>query len=121
MVRAVVQHGGQAHHRVARQGAPLDALPQALFHRGEEALGHRAAHNPLAEFQAFAVAGGELDPNVAELAVAAGLLLVPALDLYGFTDGLAVGDLGFLQGDIHAELALQLGDSHVQVLLAQAA
>ena len=120
VVRAVVQHGGQAHHRIARQGALLDALPQALLHGGEEALGHRAAHHALAEFQALAVAGGELDPHVAELAVAAGLLLVPALDLHSLADGLPVGDLGFLQGDVYAELGLQLGDGHVQVLLAQA-
>ena len=45
---------------------------------------------------------------------------MPALDLHGLANGLTVGDLGFLQGDVYAELGLQLGDGHVQVLLAQA-
>ncbi len=121
MIRTIVQHGGQAHYRISCQRPLQNTFPQALFHRREEALGNRAAHHALAEFQAVAVAGGEFDPHIAELAVAAGLLLMAALYLHHLTNGFPVGNLGRFQGDLHAELRLQLGNGHIQVLLTQAA
>ena len=39
--------------------------------------------------------------------------------LAGLADGLAVGDAGCFQADLHAELVLQLGLDDIQVLLAQ--
>ena len=51
----------------------------------------------------------------------AGLLLVASLLLAGLADRLTVGDAGSFQTDLHAELVLQLGLDHVQMLLAQAA
>ena len=51
----------------------------------------------------------------------AGLLLVAALFLASLADGLAIGNAGSFQTDLHAELVLQLGLDHVQMLLAQAA
>ena len=53
--------------------------------------------------------------------MAAGLLLMTALLLAGLPDGLAVGDAGSLQADLDAELVLQLGLDHIQMLLAQTA
>ena len=44
-----------------------------------------------------------------------------ALLLAGLADGLAVGDTRSLEADLHAELILQLGLDHVEVLLAQTA
>ena len=44
-----------------------------------------------------------------------------ALLLAGLADGLTVGDAGCFQTDLHAELVLQLGLHHVQMLLTQTA
>ena len=44
-----------------------------------------------------------------------------SLLLAGLADGLAVGDAGSFQTDLHAELVLQLGLDHIQMLLAQTA
>ena len=62
----------------------------------------------------------EANPDVAELAAAAGLLLVTAVSLYLLLDLLPVGDLRRIQHGVHAEAALQLGDQHVQLLIAGA-
>ena len=121
MVAAVQQGGLQANHRVARQHTVFGCLAQALFHRGEVVLGHAAAKHLLLEDQLFAVAGLELDPHVTELAVAAGLLFVAALRLALLANGFPVSHSGHGQIHIHAELRLQLGNHHIQMLLAQAA
>ena len=120
MVAAVQQSGFQAHHRIAGQHAVGSGLAQALFHCGEEVLGHAAAEYLLLEYQLFAVAGLELDPHIAELAVAAGLFLVTALGLELLADGFAVGDPGRGQLHLDAEFGLQAGADHIQMLLAQA-
>ena len=60
------------------------------------------------------------DLAVAELAVAAGLLLVAAVRLGGRRDRLAVGDPRRLQVHLDAEAALQLGDRDLDVELALA-
>ncbi len=120
MVGAVVQRGAQAHHGVAGERAVPDAVAQALLHGGEKVPGHRAAHHALAELQRLAAARLKLDPHVAVLPVPAGLLLVLALDLHLFADGLAVGHARGLQRDFDAELLLEPRGNHVQVLLPQA-
>ena len=61
-----------------------------------------------------------LDPAIAELAVAAGLLLVAALDVGVSADGLAVRNLGRLQGDVHAVALLQAADHDFHMLLSGA-
>ena len=62
----------------------------------------------------------DLDLAVAELAVAAGLLLVAAVRFRGRLDRLAIRDARRLQVDVDAEPALQLGDRHLDVQLALA-
>jgi hypothetical protein len=121
VVAAVQQGSFQADHRVACQHALFGSQTHALFHSGEEVLGHAAAEHLLLKHHLLAVAGLEVDDNVTELAVAAGLLLMASLLLARLADGLAVGDAGSFQTDLHTELVLQLGLDHVQMLLTQAA
>ena len=70
---------------------------------------------------ALALDGLELDPDVAELAVAASLLLVAALRLAALADGLTVRHARILECDLDAELILQLGQRDLQMLGAQTA
>ena len=111
------------YHRIARPAGHAGCTPAGPFPpRGRSPLGTEPPTTRSRKFQSLAVAGLELDPHIAELAVAAGLLLVTALDLHLFADGLTVGRRwGSSRVDLHAELALQLGDHHIQMLLAQAA
>lgn len=120
VVGAVVQRGLEANDRVARERPLRDTVAQALFHGGEEALRHRAAHDALGKLEAVRIARGELDPNVAELAVAAGLFLVAALHGDRLADCLAVRHARATQRDVHAEFRFELRDDHVEVLLAHA-
>ena len=109
MIAAVVELGAQARHREARQNALDEVLAQALFDRRNEVARHRAADDCIDELEIRArLGGGELNPHVAELAVAAALLLVAALHLNRLADGLAVGNLRVLEHGFRAELALQL-------------
>ena len=121
VVAAVQQGGFQADHGITGQHALLRGKADALFNSREEVLRHAAAEHLLFEDDLFAVAGLEVDDDIAELAVAAGLLLMTALLLAGLADGLAVGDTRSLEADLHAELILQLGLDHVEVLLTQTA
>ena len=57
---------------------------------------------------------------VAELAVAAGLFFVAALGFGAGADGLAVGDLGGLEGDFGVVALLEAGDDGFDVGLAGA-
>ena len=96
---------------IARQHALGRRLADALLDAREEALGDGAADDLVGELDAAAGVRLELDPDVAEHAVAAGLLLVPAVGLGRAADRLAVGDRGRAGHDRRAELALEaLGD-----------
>ena len=120
MIGAVVQGGFQVHHRVAGQHTVNHGLPHALLHGGEVVLGHRTAHDLLAELELLGVARLKAHPHVAELAVAAGLLLVAALHLHLLADLLAVGHPGLGELGVHAEAALQPGENHVHLHVAGA-
>ena len=113
VIGTIVQGGLQVHYRVTGQHTVLHSLPQALLHGGEVVLGHSAAHDFLAELHLFLVAGLEADPYIAELAVAAGLLLVAALDLHLLADLLTVGNTRSRELGVHAEAALQTGHQHI--------
>ena len=119
MIASVVQHGLQVHHGVARQGTVDAGLPQTLLHCGEEVLGHGAAEDLLGKDHLLLLRVGlEADPHVAELAGAAGLLLVAALLLHGLADLLTIGYTGGLQLGLHVEAALQLGHQHIHLDIA---
>src|SRR4029079_19072927 len=60
----------------------------------------------------------EFDLGAAELAVPAGLLLVPAVRLGGGGERLAIRDARQLEVHLHAEAALQLGYRDLDVRLA---
>ena len=72
---------------------PFSATSRTPFSTpGKNCRGTDAADDLLGELDAAAGVGLDLQPDVAELAAAAGLLLVPALDLGAAADRLAVGD-----------------------------
>src|ERR1039458_8919187 len=89
MVRAVVQYHAEIHHRESGQESALGRLDDALFPRRDVVLGDRATEDLFDEFKLGAARQRlHFDPAIAELAVAAGLFLVAALDVgvapYGF-------------------------------------
>ena len=92
-----------------------------FLHRGDIVLGNGAAENLVGELELRAARERfHLDPAIAELAVAAGLLLVPPLDVGKSANGLAIGNFGRLQRDIHAIPLLQPADYDFHVLLSRA-
>ena len=121
VVGAVHQGGLQEHHGIAGQHAVQAALAQALFHGGEVVLGHGAAEHVLLKDHILLLALGlEDNVNIAELAAAAGLLLIAALLADGAADLLTVGHAGGIQLRVHAEAALQLAAQHVDLDVAGA-
>ena len=115
MVGAIVQGSLQADHGITGQRALLNGFLNALLNGGVEVLGDGAAEDFLSEDHVvLLLLRLEANPDVAELAAAAGLLLVTAMSLYLLLDLLPVGDLRRIQHGVHAEAALQLGDQHVQ-------
>ena len=120
VVAAVQQRGLHADHRVTGQHTVLGRLADALFNSGEEVLRYAAAEHVLGKLDVLALDRLELDPDITELAVAAGLLLVAALGLAALADGLAVGHARGFQRDLDTELILQLGKGDFQMLGAQA-
>jgi hypothetical protein len=100
---------------------PSRPLPRCLFHRRNEVLGDGAAENLVGELE-FGAARQRLhlDPAIAELPVAAGLLLVPALHVGLPANGLAIRNFRRFQRDIHAVALLHPADDDFHVLLAGA-
>ena len=96
MERAVVERRLEVRQRIAGEDALGRRLADALLDAREEALRHGSADDPLGELDATARVRLDLQPDVAEHPVAAGLLLVLALDLGLAADRLPVGDLRLL-------------------------
>ena len=88
---------------------------------GKKLLRDRPADDPLGELDAAARVRLELHPHVAEHAVAAGLLLVAAVDLGLAADRLLVRDARRVGHDRRAELALEPLDDDRGVGLAHRA
>ena len=99
VVAAIQQGSLQADHRITGQHALFGGKADTLFHCREEILGHAAAEHLFLKHDLLAVTGLEVDDDIAELAVAAGLLLMAALLLAGLADGLTVGNAGSFQTD----------------------
>src|SRR5690606_39528310 len=114
--------GRRVDHREAGGAARLHRLLEALLGGGDEGAADRPADDGALELEAAAAGERlEVDDAHAELAVAAGLLLVPALDA-GDAAGhrLPVGDAHVLGVDVGAEPAGQLLERDLQVRLAGA-
>src|SRR4029077_9381958 len=82
-------------------------LADALLDAREEALRHRSADDLLRELDAAPGVRLDLEPDVPDHPVAAGLLLVLALDPGRAPDRLAIGDLRLLREDPGPELPLE--------------
>ena len=92
MIGAVDQGHRQIDHREAERPM-LERVDDALLHRRDVIARHHAAGDLVLELEAGAARQRpDLHHHVAELAVAAGLLLVPAADRDRFLDGLAIAD-----------------------------
>ena len=104
---------------IAGEIAAGGRLDNALFDGGNEVAGDGAAEDFVAELEA-AAAGQGLHANfaVAELAVAAGLLLVASLRLGLAADGFAIGNLGRLEGDLGVVALFEAADDGLDVRLA---
>ena len=96
-------------------------LDDAFFDCGDEVAGNGSAEDVILEHEATAAGHGlHADFAVAELAVAAGLLLVPALGFSFAADGFAVGNLGRLERDFSVVALFEAADDGLDVRLARA-
>ena len=120
VIAAVQQRRLQADNGIPRQHAMAHSLLQALFHRREIVFRHAAAEHTLGKDKVALCRGLELDPHVTKLPMAAGLLFVASLRLALPADGFAVRDARLGERDLYAELVLQPGADHIQMLLAKA-
>src|SRR3546814_5106772 len=102
--------------------ATVEHLAHAFLHRRQELAGDGAALDLVDELE-DATARQRLDAqeHLAELAGAAGLLLVPVVALCLRGHGFAVGDARRARGDIDAIALLQPVEVHAQVQVGQAA
>src|SRR5690606_34960719 len=91
----------------------------AIFDRAEILSWHHTAMDLLIEAEPRATfAGPHLHDHIAELAVAARLLLVLAALCRGAPDRLAIGGLRTARGNADPELALEPVERHAQVHFA---
>ena len=80
VVRAVVERDAHVLHRIPRDVPLLHGFAHALLDRGDEVARDHPADDLVDELEAFAARQRlDLEPAIAELAAAAGLLLVLAL------------------------------------------
>src|SRR5258708_29763088 len=106
---AVVDDDAHVLHRVAGHHAGIERLLHALLHRRDEDRGNHAALYFARELETGPARQRlDLEENLAELARAAGLLLVPAVALGAPGDRFAIRSLGRLGGDLHLVLLLHL-------------
>ena len=121
VIRAVVDRALEIHHRESGQKAVRGRFHDSLFNGGNEIARDGAAENFVGELE-FPAARQRLhaNPAIAELAVAAGLLLVAALHVGLAANGFAIRNLRRVQLHIHAVALLQAADDHFHVLLPAA-
>ena len=121
VIRAVVEDHAEIDHREAGEIAARGRFDNSLLDRGNVVLGNRAAEDLVDELEVAAARQRfHLDLAVAELAVAAALLLVASLHVGLAANGLAIRHLGRLQVDFGVIAVLQLRDDDFDVLLAGA-
>ena len=121
MIRAVVDGDFEIDHRKAGQKAVGGGFHDSFFDGGNEIARNRAAEDFVGEFELPAARQRlHANPAIAELAVAAGLLLVAALHVGPAANGFAIRNFRRVQLDVHAVALLQTADDHFDVLLAAA-
>ena len=119
MERPVEDGCPEVDHREAGEEAAHPRVLDALLDGRDELPRDRAAEDVVDELEVAAARQRlDLDLAVAELAVAARLLLVPAVRLGGRGDRLAVRNPRRLQVHLDAEAPLQLRDGHFDVQLS---
>ena len=118
---AVVDDAADVHHRIPGDGAGAQHLAHALFDRGDELPWNRSALDLVDELEP-AAARHRLDAqeHLAELAGAAGLLLVAVMALGVGGDRLAVGDARRPRVDVELVDLAQALQQHAQMQLAEA-
>ena len=122
VVGTVVQFRGQAYYREAGENALLDVVAKALFNGGDKVARYYAADNGIFEDElgiGGIVVGTELDNNVTELAVSAGLLLMASAYVDLLADGLTVRNFGILKDALYAELGCKLLRGNFDVEFAE--
>ena len=116
--RAVIERCPEVGQRIAGENALGRRFPDALLDAGKEPLRHRPADHALGELDAAIGVRLELEPDIAEHPVAAGLLLVPAVHLGLAADRLLIWHARRVGRDRGSELSLQALDDHRGVRLA---
>ena len=121
MVLAVVHDDAHVLQRIAGDRPFGQHLAHAFLDRRNELVGDRAADHLVDELESRA-ARQRLDSQVhlAELARAAGLLLVAAMAFRPARDGLAIGNARRMRLDVHAVALGHALEHHAQVQLAHA-
>ena len=118
MVGAVRQGDGHVRHRKAQRPA-FQCVASTLLHGGDPMSGDDAAGDAIGELEPFSAGQGpDLEHDVGELAMAAGLLLVPSALRHGPLDGFAVGHPWAREQHIDAVAALQPLEGGAQVRLS---
>ena len=121
MIRAVEDGDLEVDDRVAGEIAADGRLDDALFDRRDEVARNGSAEDFILEHEASAARHGlHADFAVAELAVAAGLLLVAALRFSLAANGFAVGNLGRFERDFSVVALFEAADDGFNVRLAGA-
>src|SRR3954471_9986249 len=119
MVRAVAQRDLYFHAGAAGRHAVWQGFLQALVHSRNVFPGNRAALDRIHEFVTLARRVRlNLEPDMAILTAATGLLDELALDFNRFLDGLAVSDLRLADVGFHAEFALHAIYNNLEMQLA---
>src|SRR5438477_7653415 len=120
VVFAVDQRHLDIDHGITGDHALGHVIDDALLHRGAEALGDRAPEDLVLPDETLAALGwGHLDDADSVLAVATGLLDMPALGATVARDGLAIRDAWDLGRSLHTVLALELLERDVQMYIAE--
>src|SRR5262249_44721633 len=121
VIRAVVNRDLEIDHGKAGQVAVGGGFDDAFLDRGDVVLRDRAAENLVGELEIRPARQWlHADPAIAELPVAAGLFLVPALYVGFAPNGFAIRNLGGLQHDLDGVAFLQTADDDFDMLLALA-
>ena len=102
-----------------KPSGPRATVDHALFDRADIVARYRTADDLFVEFKAGAARHWlDIQHHVAELAMATGLLLVPAALGNRFADRFQIADRGWLRFDVDAEAVLEALECDAQMHLA---